>query len=130
MKIESTTKKIIGLLGMIVSLPVMVASTGCAFKGEVKVSDNNFPDITKIRVMNSKEYVYDSDTKIVYVLYNSGITPYISAEGTYCKYVDGKIINVGSDVAVTEGVKGKGYEFMGSEEVAETACESATADSK
>ena len=36
--------------------------------------------------------IYNKQTKIVYWRFISGFAPYISKEGTYCKYENGKVV--------------------------------------
>lgn len=45
--------------------------------------------------------VYHKDTKIIYMLlggrYSNGITPFISENGNYMRYIDGKFMEIAGD---------------------------------
>lgn len=42
----------------------------------------------------STNMVYDSETKIIYYWTEIGMTPYISENGKYCRFVDEQIIEI------------------------------------
>ena len=56
--------------------------------------ENNNDKITQMNEIN-EELVYDNNTKIVYYYYAydcSYMCPYISKDGRYCKYENGKVV--------------------------------------
>lgn len=50
-------------------------------------------------------YVYHPDTGIVYIISVDRLSPYISETGNYCRYIDGKIIDLGTGEEISNSLK-------------------------
>lgn len=85
---------------------LMVAAIGCSFVGcEESGSNQEYTNEEGVKVSSTLEkinnnLVYDRSTHIVYYKHYSDyehysyayMSPYISKDGTYCKYEDGKVV--------------------------------------
>lgn len=83
---------------------LIVAAIGCSFVGCAEVSDtytNNEGSKVSAELRKINDYLsYSEETGIVYYCFDKGVgdyatgymSPYISKDGTYCKYENGKVV--------------------------------------
>lgn len=102
---KTTSKKRIFILLMTIAIMSSII-TGCSLfnAGTAKetLESSGFDFIQGLETNSNKPSIvslyYFKDTGIVYISacgnMTSGLTPYISAEGTYVKYVNGNLENV------------------------------------
>lgn len=104
-------KKIIALI--LIALVLTIPLTGCSRNDSDKGSDaehfmydnsEKLASITKDIEVIKDSLVYYRDTKVVYIMITldsdyddevaSYFAPYISENGKYCRYIDGKIVEI------------------------------------
>lgn len=78
-----------------IMIGLMVAAIGCSFVG---CGDHKYVNEDGLEVSSDFEEInsnlsYDKETRIVYYISYSGyMSPYISKDGAYCKYKNGKVV--------------------------------------
>ena len=101
-------KRIISLVMAMFIIILSVTLTAC----NNKVAMANEPEVAASDISNFKNIegedilFYDRDTKIVYYIFSTSkckgydgygygyMAPYISENGNYCRYIDGKIVEI------------------------------------
>ena len=100
-------KRIISLVMVIIIIIIAVTLTACNEIPEANTTEYTISDISNFKAIEGEDTLfYDISTKIVYYLfstkYTSGhngygygyMSPYISENGNFCRYVDGKIVEI------------------------------------
>lgn len=83
-----------------IMIGLMIAAIGCSFVGcgetDCKYTNEEGVQTPSVLKEINENLSYDTSTNIVYYFYSwkdsSFMSPYISKDGTYCKYENGKVV--------------------------------------
>lgn len=101
-------KRIISLVMAMFIIVLAVTLTACGSRNpESNTTEYTLSDISSFKNIEGKDTLfYDKDTRVVYYLFSTHesydrggfgygyMAPYISENGYFCKYIDGKIVEI------------------------------------
>ncbi len=94
-------RRIISLVMALLIISLAVVLTACS--ATTNKADFTSGDISNFKNVEGEDFlVYDRDTKVVYYLFStcSGyngygyLAPYIGENGNFCRYINGKIVEI------------------------------------
>lgn len=89
-------KIVITIIALVLLCAIM---SGCSTMSGTQTNSSN--SLIK-SIPDSESLSYRTDTKVIYIIFHESMgyygygymAPYISENGNYCKYIDGKIIEI------------------------------------